>query len=179
MPADQAEFEIDERDRPKHTGADRNEDQRSAAAPTAAERSAAEWEDRARRAAADLDNARKRHARELQQAADTGRADVAARWLPIIDNLDRAIAHAEHDPASILAGVRAVRDEAIAILARLGYDRHEETGEPFDPASHEVVAVVDEPDVEPGTVVQVLRPGYGEPQRQLRPASVAVSRSPE
>ncbi|HEY4022889.1 MAG TPA: nucleotide exchange factor GrpE [Pseudonocardiaceae bacterium] len=47
---------------------------------------------------------------------------------------------------------------------------------PFDPNRHEVVAVVDDPGTDPGTVLEVLRPGYGDAQRQLRPASVAVSR---
>jgi molecular chaperone GrpE len=49
---------------------------------------------------------------------------------------------------------------------------------PFDPNRHEVVTVVDDPGVEPGTVVEVLRPGYGDGPAQLRPAAVAVSRQP-
>jgi molecular chaperone GrpE len=138
-----------------------------------------DWEDRARRAAADLDNVRKRHVRELQRAGETERAEVAASWLPIIDNLERALAHADADPASIVEGVRAVRDQAVAILSRLGYARRDETGVPFDPSQHEVLTVVDDPDAPPGTVVQVLRPGYGDAERQLRPVAVAVSRKPE
>jgi molecular chaperone GrpE len=126
-----------------------------------------------------LDNVRKRHVGELQRASAAERAQVAADWLPVIDNLELALAHADADPASIVAGVRAVRDQAVAILARLGYARHDETGVPFDPAQHEVLTVVDDPDAPPGTVVQVLRPGYGGVERQLRPAAVAVSRKPE
>jgi molecular chaperone GrpE len=143
------------------------------------EPSANDWQDRARRAAADLDNVRKRHVRELQRAGETERAEVAAGWLPVIDNLELALAHAEADPASIVEGVRAVRDQAVAILARLGYARRDDTGVPFDPSQHEVLTVVDDPDAPPGTVVQVLRPGYGDAERQLRPVAVAVSRKPE
>jgi molecular chaperone GrpE len=138
-----------------------------------------DWEDRARRAVADLDNLRKRHVGELERASAAERARVAGDWLPVIDNLELALAHADADPASIVAGVRAVRDQAVAILARLGYVRHDETGVPFDPSQHEVLTVVDDPDVSPGTVVQVLRPGYGGADRQLRPVAVAVSRKPE
>jgi molecular chaperone GrpE len=138
-----------------------------------------DWEDRARRAAADLDNLRKRHARELEQAGAAERAEVAAGWLPVIDNLELALAHADADPATIVEGIRAVRDQAVSILARLGYERHDELGVPFDPTQHEVLSVLDEPEVPPGTVVQVLRPGYGDADRQLRPVAVAVSRKPE
>lgn len=136
----------------------------------------AELEDRWRRALADLDNLRKRYARELARERTTERDRVTAAWLPVIDNLDRALAHAGADPDAIIAGVRAVRDQALEVLERLGYTRQDDVGVPFDPARHEVVSVVPEPDAEPGTVVQVVRPGYGTTDQVLRPASVAVSR---
>ncbi len=62
---------------------------------------------------------------------------------------------------------RAVRDQAVNVLELLGYPRHAETGVAFDPARHEVVGVVQAPDAPPGTVVEVLRPGYGDGERQL------------
>ncbi|MFG2176044.1 nucleotide exchange factor GrpE [Streptomyces niveus] len=140
----------------------------------------AELEDRWLRALADLDNLRKRNARDLLREREAERAKVAAAFLPVVDNLELALAHAgADDPGAIVGGVRAVRDQAIEVLRSLGYPRHEETGVPFRPEQHEVVSVVDDPDTAPGTVVQVLRPGYGEPGRQLRPAAVAVSRKQE
>ncbi|MFE2217432.1 nucleotide exchange factor GrpE [Streptomyces canus] len=135
-----------------------------------------EAEDRWRRALADLDNLRKRHARELKGQAAAERARTAAAFLPVIDNLELALSHAAVDPGAIVEGVRAVRDQAVNVLERLGYPRHAETGVPFDPARHEVVGVVQEPDADPNTVVQVLRPGYGEAERQLRPAAVTVAK---
>jgi molecular chaperone GrpE len=75
-----------------------------------------------------------------------------------------------------MEGIRAVRDQAIAILAALGYARRDELGVPFDPSAHEVVTVVDDADVPPGTVVRVVRPGYGDAEHQLRPMAVAVAR---
>ncbi|MFK4263745.1 nucleotide exchange factor GrpE [Streptomyces milbemycinicus] len=136
----------------------------------------AELEDRWRRALADLDNLRKRHARELERERAAERARTATALLPVIDNLELALSHAEADPATIVEGVKAVRDQAVDALARLGYARQDETGVPFDPARHEVVGVVDDPEAEPGTVVQVLRPGYGDTGNQLRPVAVAVAK---
>ncbi|MFE9842047.1 nucleotide exchange factor GrpE [Streptomyces goshikiensis] len=136
-----------------------------------------EAEDRWRRALADLDNARKRHARELERVAEAERARTAAAFLPVIDNLELALSHVgAADPGAIVEGVRAVRDQAVHVLERLGYPRHAETGVAFDPARHEVVGVVQDPDADPNTVVQVLRPGYGEAERQLRPAAVTVAK---
>ncbi|MFF1418152.1 nucleotide exchange factor GrpE [Streptomyces sp. NPDC058280] len=140
---------------------------------------AEELEDRWRRALADLDNLRKRHARDRPRELEAERARVAAAWLPVLDNLELALAHAGADPGAIVQGVQAVRDQAVEVLRNLGYPRQDETGVPFDPTLHEVVSVVDAPDTAPGTVVQVLRPGYGERDRQLRPAAVAVSRKQE
>ncbi|HET9169896.1 MAG TPA: nucleotide exchange factor GrpE [Actinospica sp.] len=137
-------------------------------------------EDKWRRALADLDNARKRHSRELVHEVEAERRRVCVAWLPVVDNLELAIEHAGDRDDPLVAGVRAVRDQAVALLQSLGFPRHDETGVPFDPVRHDVAGVVDEPGVESGTVVTVLRPGYGEPpDRQLRPAAVLVSRKQE
>ncbi len=141
-----------------------------------------DWEDRWRRAAADLENLRRRYGRELERERATERARVAGAWLPVLDNLELALAHTGSDHGAVVAGVQAVRDLAVDVLRRLGYPRHDEVGVPFDPARHEVVSVVDAPDVPPGTVVAVVRPGYGDDGTatgQLRPAAVAVSRQRE
>jgi molecular chaperone GrpE len=132
-----------------------------------------------RRAAADLDNYRKRSARDLAEEVARERDRVAAAWLPIVDNLELALAHANAEPDAVIEGVRTVRDQAVELLARLGYPRHDEVNVPFDPARHEVVTVVDDPGTPAGTVWRVIRPGYGDPGRQLRPAAVAVNRPGE
>ncbi|MFE2597391.1 nucleotide exchange factor GrpE [Streptomyces sp. NPDC059396] len=139
----------------------------------------AEVQDAWRRALADLDNLRKRYARELEQVRQAERARTAAQWLPVLDHLELALAHARAEPSSVIQGVEAVRDQAVDVLERLGYPRQEESGVPFDPTLHEVVSVVDDPDAEPGTVVEVLRPGYGDDGSQLRPMAVTVSRRRE
>ncbi|MEU0914249.1 nucleotide exchange factor GrpE [Streptomyces althioticus] len=135
-----------------------------------------ELEDRWRRALADLDNLRKRHSKELERERTVERSRTAGAFLPVLDNLERALAHAGSDPGAIVEGIRAVRDQAVNVLELLGYPRHAETGVAFDPARHEVVGVVQDPGHPPGTVVEVLRPGYGDGERQLRPAAVTVSK---
>ncbi|OLT14102.1 nucleotide exchange factor GrpE [Pseudonocardia sp. CNS-139] len=155
------------------------QDSRPAEIGTGAGPTAAELEDRWRRAAADLDNTRKRHARELAGARQQERARVAGAFLPVLDDVDRALEHAGPDP--LAEGVRAVRDGAVAVLAGLGYRRDDATGVPFDPSRHEVVGVVDADaaGVPPGAVAAVVRPGYGGPDGQLRAASVLVAQQQE
>jgi molecular chaperone GrpE len=145
--------------------------------PRTAELEAAckEFEERWRRAVADADNLRKRFERELQRLGADERARLANEWLPVVDNLEMALEHPAADNAALLEGVRAVHDQAVAVLARLGFDRHDEAGVPFDPACHEATATVSDQTVSPGTVVRVIRPGYGGAERQLRPASVVVA----
>jgi molecular chaperone GrpE len=131
-----------------------------------------EW----RRALADADNLRKRFARDAERIRAQERAEVARRFLPVIDDLDRALEHAQGDAGGIVDGVRAVRDEAVRVLADLGFPRRDDTGERFDPARHEAVGAVPAGDAPPGTVVQVVRPGYGSGEQQLRPALVVVAK---
>jgi molecular chaperone GrpE len=136
----------------------------------------AEMEDRWRRALADFDNLRKRTAREATRQRNDERAVVATRWLPVLDNLELALQHAGADPAAIVSGVEAVREQAIGILNDLGFPRRSDVNEPFDPARHEAVATLPDAEAEPGTVLHVVRPGYGTDERPLRPATVIVAK---
>jgi molecular chaperone GrpE len=149
------------------------------AAPPDVEQELAQTRDRWQRAEAELENLRKRCRRDVEQASAAERARVAAEWLPVLDNLELALQHAQADPASIVSGVAAVRDQALAVLAGFGFARSEDLGQPFDPARHEAAQVVDAPDAEPGTVVAVLRAGYTANGGLLRPAMVAVARKPQ
>ncbi|MGV9325167.1 nucleotide exchange factor GrpE [Streptosporangium sandarakinum] len=137
----------------------------------------AELEDRWKRALADLDNLRKRVSRDAERVRLEEQARAAGEWLPVLDNLERALEHAEGDPASLAEGLRAVLQQGLTVLARLGFPRRDDVWEMFDPARHEAVAAVPREDVPAGTVVAVVRPGYGDGERQLRPAQVVVSKA--
>ena len=169
----------------EHSKTDENDDRVDESPPEAvvsqpdSDTELAKLEDRWRRAVADLDNLRKRYARELAHERATERSRVAGAWLPIVDNLERALSHGGDQSDAVVAGVRSILEQAMQVLEQLGYPRNAEAGVPFDPERHEVVGVVDQPDSAPGTVVEVLRPGYGEGSTQLRPAAVVVSRREE
>ena len=133
-----------------------------------------ELQDQLVRVMADFDNLRKRLGREPSRHGP-GRDTVATDFLPVLDSLERALDHADADPSLIREGIQAVRDQAVQILAKLGFARSDPLGEQFDPARHEAVASVNDPDAEPGTIVHVVHPGYGDGEHQLRPAAVVVA----
>jgi molecular chaperone GrpE len=137
----------------------------------------AELQDERLRALAELDNMRKRCARQVTEARERTQAEVAERWLSVVDNLDRALEHTQADPGSIVDGIRAVRRQALDLLAGLGFPRRDDLGTSFDPARHEAVATRPDPEAAEGSVVEVVRPGYGDGGRQLRPAQVIVARA--
>jgi molecular chaperone GrpE len=114
--------------------------------------------------------------RESAQQREEERARVAAQWLPVLDNLELALQHARSDPSSIVTGVQAVLDQALGVLANLGYPRRADENEQFDPARHEAVAAVPDATAAPGTILQVVRPGYGSDDHPLRPAAVVVAK---
>jgi molecular chaperone GrpE len=145
------------------------------ASPLELRRRIVELDDLWLRAVADLDNQRKRFARELEREREHERERVSAEWLPVLDNLERALEHAEAEPQALLHGIAAVRDQAVDVLARQGFPRRDAVGEMFDPVRHAAAATTTDTDAPPGTVVEVLQPGYGEGEHQLRPALVVVA----
>jgi molecular chaperone GrpE len=149
--------------------------QEEAAGQNEAARQIADLEEAWRRKAAELDNFRKRCAQDLLRTRQEERAAVAARWLPVIDNLERALAHAASEPSPIIEGVRGVYEQSLSVLSELGFPRRDDAGRAFDPAVHEAVSAVTDEQFVPGTVAQVVRPGYGTDERILRPAAVVVA----
>jgi molecular chaperone GrpE len=131
----------------------------------------------AQRTQADFENYRKRVARESALAQERGIAKLAKELLPAIDNLDRALgAAATDDP--LLDGVRLVRAELSAALARVGVESFSPEGETFDPSVHEAMATVPQPPEggsSSGTVVEVYQPGYRLGESIIRPARVVVA----
>ena len=130
----------------------------------------------AQRTQADFENYRKRVARESANAQGRGVASLAKELLPALDNLDRALdAAAQDDP--LLEGVRFVRSELDAALARVGIESFSPVGEPFDPAVHEAMTTIEQPEdgADSGTVVEVYQPGYRLGASVIRPARVVVA----
>jgi molecular chaperone GrpE len=135
----------------------------------------------AQRTQADFENYRKRVAKESAAAQQRGVMKLAEELLPALDNLDRALAEgkaaAERDgrDAPLLEGLRLVRTELHAALARMGIESFAPQGEPFDPAKHEAMAQQPVPGAPSGTVAEVFQPGYRLGDCILRPARVLVA----
>jgi molecular chaperone GrpE len=135
----------------------------------------AELTDQRLRAIAELDNARKRYDRDMGNAREQERIQVAREWLPIVDNLERALTHSGASPESLIDGIGAVTEQAVRLVGQLGFPRQDDLGEPFDPSRHDAAGSRPDTDAPAGTVVEVLQPAYGKGDRQLRPALVIVA----
>ena len=128
----------------------------------------------AQRTQADFENYRKRVARDAMQAQERGVAKLAKELLPALDNLDRAIEAAE-DEDPLLAGVRLVRSEIAAALARAGIEAFAPLGETFDPNRQEAMAQQPVEGASSGTVAEVYQDGYRMGDTIIRPARVLVA----
>ncbi len=139
--------------------------------------------DRALRAAADLENFRRRSRRDVSDARTEARSKVLREMLPVIDNLERAVAHAEQNDednagvTSVIDGVKLVLRQFAQALERCEVLPVEAEGKPFDPNIHEAISQLETNEQAPGSVVQVLQRGYTIGDRLLRPALVVVAKA--
>jgi molecular chaperone GrpE len=127
----------------------------------------------AQRIQADFENYRKRAAREAAAAGERAKSGLVRELLPIVDNLERALASAEEGEQHLAQGVRLVHAELIAVLERNGVEQFNPAGDKFDPSEHEALSVRE--DGEPGLVLDVVEKGYRANGTVLRPARVVVS----
>lgn len=141
-------------------------------------------EDQLRRAMTDLASIRKRHAKEMVEARDRAKGDLAHELLPVLDNFEFALqAHEQatgtggpaDGAAAVIQGVEMVRGLLTDTLGRHGLAEIPSLGETFDPNHHEAVGVDPTGDREPGTITQVAQRGYRLGERVLRPSKVLVA----
>jgi molecular chaperone GrpE len=133
--------------------------------------------ERCLRVAADLENYRKRAAREKDEVQRFGAERLLKDLLPVVDGLDRALAHAaEDDP--LREGVKLVRAQLEQALAKHGVTGFSAMGQRFDPALHEALMNVPTRDQAPGTVVLEHARGFKLNDRLVRPAMVGVAVEP-
>jgi molecular chaperone GrpE len=127
----------------------------------------------AQRIQADFENYRKRAAREAAAAGERARSGLVRELLPVVDNLERALASAEDGEQHLAEGVRLVHSELISVLERNGIQQFDPAGDKFDPSEHEALSVRN--DGVPGVVLEVVEKGYRSNGTVLRPARVVVS----
>jgi len=130
--------------------------------------------DRWVRAVADLENYKKRALKERDEVQKFGVEKLVKDLLPVLDNLDRALAVAAPGD-TLVEGVRLVRASLEQVLTRHGVKGFSAMGQPFDPARHEALMQVPSADVAPGTVVLEHARGFTLNDRLVRPAMVGVA----
>jgi molecular chaperone GrpE len=147
----------------------------------ATEKSANENYDRYLRQVAELDNFKRRASREKEEAIRFANETLVRDLLPVVDNLERAIAHSkgESNGKPLIEGVEMVLRGLFDVLAKYGVIQVSALGEPFDPGKHEAMAQVESGTHPPNTVVEEYHKGYLLRDRLLRPALVSVAKAPE
>ena len=146
----------------------------------AAKKEAAENHDRLLRVCADFENYKKRAQRQMDDHRKYSNAELIKDLLPVIDNLERAVAaqkeNPEGDEACMAEGVEMTLNELKNVLGKYDVTPVEANGKPFDPNYHEAMMQEDRPDLPENTVVNELQKGYLLHDRLIRPSMVVVSK---
>ncbi len=137
--------------------------------------------DRYLRLAAEMENLKKRREREKADLLLFSNENLIKELLPVVDNLELALAHGrEQDaPPALLEGLELVQQGFLKALERFGVTPITSLGEAFDPAFHNAVQEVENPEAKDCSVTQELQKGYLLHKRLLRPAMVVVARNPQ
>jgi molecular chaperone GrpE len=135
---------------------------------------AAKYLDLAQRTQAELENYRKRAARDIAQSAQRATTKLVRELLPVVDNLERALATANPEEDHLAEGVRLVHVELMNTLERNGIKAYDPAGEQFDPNVHEAISMR-EGENGSGLVLDVVEKGYKLGDAVIRPARVVVS----
>jgi molecular chaperone GrpE len=135
--------------------------------------------DRYVRQIAETENFKKRMARERDEAIRFANETLLRDLLPIIDNLERAVAHAAggENGKPLVEGIEMVLKGLLDALNRFGVSQIAAVGQPFDPSKHEAIAQVDSAEYQPNYVVEELHKGYMFRDRLLRAALVSVAKA--
>ena len=141
----------------------------------------AEAKDAALRAQADAVNVQRRAEQEVDKARKFALERFVSELLPVVDNMERALEAAGTDEAvkPIVEGVELTQKSLIDALQKHGVETIDPMGEPFDPQIAQAMSMVENPEVEPNTVIAVMQKGYQLNGRLVRPAMVMVSKAAE
>ena len=133
------------------------------------------------RLAADFENYKKRLAKEKADVVSYGNEELIKALLNVIDNLERALDHAdeEKDSKALMEGVKLVHKQFLSCLEKFGVKFVEASpGQEFDPRMHQAIERVESHDFTPGLIISEMLRGYMLKERLLRPALVVVSKGP-
>ncbi|MFQ3229552.1 nucleotide exchange factor GrpE [Reinekea sp.] len=147
-----------------------------------AQEEAAKYKDQFIRSEAEMANLRRRVEKDVENAHKFGQEKISKELLSVADNLERAILASDSDSAEVIAlkeGVKLTLKGLLDVFAKFNINAVDPQGEPFDPQLHQAMSMVENPDVEPNTVIAVMQKGYTLYDRLIRPAMVMVSKGGE
>jgi molecular chaperone GrpE len=136
--------------------------------------------DAALRAQADAQNVKRRAEQDVERARKFALERFCGELLPVVDNLERALeaaAGGDETAKPIAEGVELTLKSFMNALGKFNIEPVDPQGEPFDPNLHQAMSMVENPEVEPNTVIAVMQKGYTLNGRLVRPAMVMVSRA--
>ncbi len=132
------------------------------------------------RTLADMENLRKRTQREKEELAKFANENILREILPVIDNLERAVEHAEQAESNdgLFEGVQMTLTQFSQLLGKFGVEPVKAVGQIFDPAYHQAMGQMESEEHPVNTVVQQMQKGYQLNERLLRPAFVMLAKAP-
>ena len=135
------------------------------------------------RVQAEMQNLRRRSEQDIEKAHKYSQEKFSAELLSVMDNLERALAaaanHEDDTVKAIYEGVDLTLKSFTDCFNRFHIEAVDPMGEPFDPQLHQAMTIIENAEVEPNTVIEVMQKGYTLHGRVIRPAMVVVSKEPE
>ncbi len=148
------------------------EETRKAAEENTADKELADTKDQLLRITAEYANFRKRSEKEKQDAYVFAKSETIKELLPVIDNLERALASESEDYDSLKKGVEITFNSLVDTLGKLGVEIFGTPGEEFDPNLHNAVMHIEDENYKNGEIVDVFQKGYKISDKIIRPAMV-------
>ena len=145
-----------------------------------AQQEVADTKEQALRTVAEAQNVKRRAEADIDKARKFALEKFAGELLVVADNMERALDSADLDNElikPIAQGVELTQKSMLSALNKFNVEQVDPMGEPFDPQFHQAMSMIENPDVEPNTVIAVMQKGYTLNGRLLRPAMVMVSKA--
>jgi molecular chaperone GrpE len=136
------------------------------------------FRDLALRAEAEMQNLQRRTARDVENAHKFGVEKFVLNMLPVVDSLEKAIESTGDNVDAIAEGLRLCHKLMVDTLTKEGVEIIDPVGDPFDPNEHQAMSMVENPDMEPNSVLAVVQKGCKLNGRLVRPAMVMVTKVP-
>ncbi len=140
-----------------------------------AEEQVKEAQDKWLRQLAEFENFRKRTNQEKQGMYNNGVRDTIEKFLPVVDNFERAVAATEDKESSTYKGIEMILKQMLEVMTSVGVEEIPAEGEPFDPNVHAAVMHIEDESCDENVVVEVFQKGYRHGEKVIRPAMVKVA----